>query len=225
MRRIKKAYFDIEATYVGPIDIEKDRNGFFKDYANWKFCCEKECDGKIVQYQGIVGILMLDLDYDDNTDIYKLVKMNFVQLVGEEITKERILKELEGMTDIIGYHCRTKPTWKGHTGYDFGVINGQFGIVLDDLPGVKCTDLELLAHSANMYGGLKVVETKIPTVPKRTSGVEDGGAEEKLLLDIASCEDEDKKKELWKKALAYNREDVFNLVYIEQYLKELKIVE
>jgi len=225
MRRIKKAYFDIEATYVGPIDIEKDRNGFFKDYENWKFCCEKECNGKNVQYQGIVGILILDLDYDDNTDIYKLVKMNFVQLVGEEITKERILKELEGMTDIIGYHCRTKPTWKGHTGYDFGVINGQFGIVLDDLPGVKCTDLELLAHSANMYGGLKVVETKIPTVPKRTSGVEDGEAEEKLLIEIASCEDEDKKKELWKKALAYNREDVFNLVYIEQYLKELRIVE
>jgi hypothetical protein len=225
MRRIKKAYFDIEATYVGPIDIEKDRNGFFKDYDNWKFCCEKECNGKNVQYQGIVGILILDLDYDDNTDVYKLVNKKFVQLIGDEITKERLLKELEGMTDIIGYHCRTKPTWKGHTGYDFGVINGQFGIVLDDMPGVKCTDLELLAHSANMYGGLKVVETKVPTVPKRTSGVEDGEAEEKLLVEIASCEDEDKKKELWKKALAYNREDVFNLVYIEQYLKELKIVE
>ncbi len=225
MRRIKKVYVDIEAAYIGPIDIENDRDGFFKDYENWKFCCEKECDGKKVQYEGIIGILILDFDYDDNTDIYKLLNKNFVQIVGKEITKERLMKELEGMTDIIGYHCRTKPTWKGHTGYDFGVIHGQFGVILDDLPGVKCTDLELLAHDANMYGGLKVVETKIPTIPKRTSGVEDGKAEEQLLLEIASCEDEKKKKELWKKALAYNREDVFNLVYIEQYLKELKIVD
>ena len=129
------------------------------------------------------------------------------------------------MTDIIGYHCRTKPSWKGHTGYDFGVVNGQFGILLDDLPGVECTDLELLAHDAEMYGGLKEVENQIPSVPKRKSGVEDGKAEDKLLLEIASCEDENKKKELWKKALDYNREDVFNLVYVEQYLKNLKIHE
>ncbi len=225
MRRIRKVYFDIEATYVGQIDPEEDRNGFFKDYENWKFFCEKECNGKKVQYQGIVGILILDFDYNENTDVYKLINKNFVQLVGEEITKERLLKELEGMTDIIGYHCRTKPNWKGYTGYDFGVIDGQFGVVLDDLPGVKCTDLELLAHDAKMYGGLKVVEKLVPSVPKRKSGVEDGAGEETLLLEIASCEDEDKKKELWKKALTYNREDVFNLVHIEKYLKKLKIVE
>lgn len=225
MRRIRKAYLDIEATYVGQIDPEKDRNGFFKDYQNWKFFCEKEYNGKKVQYQGIVGILILDFDFDDRTNIYKLVNKNFVQLIGEEITKERLLKELEGMTDIIGYHCRTKPNWKGYTGYDFGVIKGQLDIVLDDLTGVKCTDLELLAHDARMYGGLKVVETQIASVPKRKSGVEDGSEEEKLLLEVASCEDENKKKELWDKALMYNREDVFNLVYIEQYLKKLKIVE
>jgi hypothetical protein len=225
MRKLRKVYFDIEATYVGQIDPEKDRNGFFQDYENWKFFCEKECDGKQVEYQGIIGMLILDFDFDENTNVYKLLNEKFVQLIGNEITKERLLKELDGMTDIIGYHCRTKPNWKGYTGYDFGVICGQFDIVLDDIPGVRCTDLELLAHDAKMYGGLKVVETLIPSVPKRKSGVENGEAEEKLLLEIASCEDEDKKTELWQKALAYNREDVFNLVHIEQYLKELKIVE
>lgn len=222
---LRKAYFDIESTYVGPIKIEEDRNGFFKDYKNWMFFCEKNHKGKKVQYRGIVGILTLDFGFNENTDIYKITNRKFVQLIGEDITKERLMEELDGITDIIGYHCRTKPSWKGHTGYDFGVINGQFGIVLDDLPGVICTDLELLAHSANMYGGLKSVEMQVPTVPKRKSGVEDGAAEEKLLLKIASCENEIKKKELWKKALLYNREDVVNLVHIEQYLKKLKIVD
>lgn len=225
MIRIRKVYFDVEATYAGQIDPEEDRNGFFKDYKNWMFFCEKEHNGKKVQYRGIVGILTLDFDFDENTNTYKITGRKFVQLIGEEITKERLMKELDGMTDIIGYHCRTKPNWKGYTGYDFGVINGQFGVVLDDLPGVKCADLELLAQDAGMYGGLKGVEMQVPTVPKRKSGVEDGEAEEKLLLKIASCEDEKKKKELWKKALLYNREDVVNLVHIEQYLKKFKIVE
>jgi hypothetical protein len=223
--KVRKAYLDVEATYVGPIKIEEDRNGFFKDYKNWTFFCEKEYNGKKVQYTGIIGILIADFDFDENTNVYRLTNSGFVQLIGKEITKERLMKELDGMTEIIGYHCRTKPNWKGYTGYDFGVINGQLGVVLDDLPGVKCTDLELLAHGANMYGGLKVVEEKVPTVPKRKSGVEDGEAEEKLLLEIASCEDEIEKKKLWKKALLYNCEDVINLIYIEQYLRKIKVVE
>ena len=221
---LRKAYFDIEATYTGPIKIEEDRNGFFKDYKNWTFFCEKDCNGKKAQYRGIVGILTLDFDLDENTNIHRITNKKFVQLVGDEITKERLMKELEEITDIIGYHCRTKPNWKGYTGYDFGVINGQFGVVLDDLPGVRCTDLELIAHNAGMYGGLKSIEMCIPTVPRRKSGVEDGEAEEKLLWKIASCEDENKKKEAWRKALLYNREDVANLVYVEQYLRKIKMV-
>ena len=223
--KVRKAYLDIEATYVGPIKIEEDRNGFFKDYKNWTFFCEKEHNGNKVQYRGIIGVLVADFDFEESTNVYKLVNSKFVQLVGEEITKERLMKELEGMTEIIGYHCRTRPNWKGYTGYDYGVVGAQLGIILDELPGVRSTDLELLAHGANMYGGLKVVEEKVPTVPKRKSGVESGEEEEKILLEIGSCCDENKKEELWKKALMYNREDVVNLVYIEQYLKKFKIVE
>jgi RNase_H superfamily len=221
--KLRKAYFDIEATYTGPIKIEEDRNGFFKDYKNWSFLCEKDINEKKAKYRGIVGILTLDFDLDEHTNVHKITHKKIVQLVGEEITKERLMKELEGITDIIGYHCRTKPNWKGYTGYDFGVINAQFGVVLDDLPGVRCIDLELTAHSAGMYGGLKSIELLVPTVPKRKSGVEDGEAEEKLLWKIASCEDENKKKEAWKKALLYNREDIANLVYIEQYLRKIRM--
>ena len=229
MVRIRKVYIDIEATYCGNINpdgSQEDRNRFFKDYPNWKFCCEKHYNGKTVIYRGIIGILILDFELDETTNIYNVVDKRFVQLIGEEISKERLMKELDGMTEIIGYHSRTKPSGpKGYTGYDFGVINGQLGVILDELPGTNSVDLELLAHSAEMYGGLKGVEMQIPLVPPRRSGVADGEAEEKLLHDIAACEDKAKRKEMWKKARQYNREDVVNLVFIEQYLRKLKITE
>ena len=225
MTKVRKAYIDIEATYCGDID-PNDRDRFFKDYPNWKFFIEKQHNGKEIEYCGIIGILVLDFELDETTNVYKIVGKKFTQLVGKEISRERLMKELEGITDIVGYHCRTKPGGaKGYTGYDYGVIGAQLGVILDDLPGVKSIDIELLAHSAGMYGGLKGVEMQIPSVPPRRSGVANGEAEEKLLHDIAACEDEVKREEMWKKARRYNREDVVNLVFVEQYLKKLKITE
>lgn len=229
MARIRKAYVDIEATYCGDINpdgSQEDRDRFFKDYPNWRFFAEKQHNGKKVEYCGILGILVLDFELDETTNVYKVVDKKFVQLIGNEITKERLIKELDGITEVIGYHCRTKPGGpKGYTGYDYGVISAQLGVVLDDLQGVKSTDLELLAHSAGMYGGLKAVEMQVPSVPPRKSGVADGAEEEKLLHEIGCCEDEVKRKEMWKKAKQYNREDVVNLVFIEQYLKKIKMAE
>lgn len=229
MTRIRKAYLDIEATYCGDIDpdgSQEDRDRFFKDSPNWRFFAEKQHNGKKVEYRGIIGILILDFELDEITTVYKIVDKKFVQLIGKEITKERLMKELDGITDIIGYHCRTKPGGpKGYIGYDYGVIRDQLGITLDELSGVKSSDLELVAHRAGMYGGLKSVEMQVPSVPPRRSGIADGAEEEKLLHDIAACEDEVKKKEMWKRARAYNREDVVNLVFIEQYLRKLKIAE
>lgn len=226
--KLRKAYIDIETMYNGDIDPDKsqeERKKFFRDYEHWKFCCDAQRNGKKVEYQGIIGILVLDFDVDENK-IHKLLDKKFVQLIGKGVTKERLMKELDGMNEIIGYHCRTRPSGpKGYTGYDFGVIRAQLGVVLDELPGVECIDLELLCHSAGMYGGLKKVELQIPSIPPRRSGIKDGAEEEKLLLDIA-CEDDDiKKKEMWKKAKMYNHEDVVNLVYIEQYLRKIKMTE
>lgn len=224
----RKVYLDIEATYNGDIDPEKsqeDKDRFFKDYPHWKFYCERQHNEKKVEYQGIIGIFILDFDIDENTQIHKLVDKKFVQLIGKDITQERLMKELDGMNEIIGYHCRTKLSAKGYTGYDFGVIGAQLGVVLDELPGITCVDLELLAHNAGIYGGLKEVEKHIPNIPPRTSGVANGEEEEKLLLDIASCCDENQRHEMWKKAKKYNKEDVVNLVYIEQYLKPIKMTE
>lgn len=229
MTRIKKAYIDIEASYCGDInpDIsQENKDRFFKDFPNWKFFAEKIYDGKKVEYCGIIGILIIDFELDETTDVYKILDKKFVQLVGKDITKERLTKELDSITEVIGYHCRTRPSGpKGYIGYDYGVIRDQLGITLDELEGVKSLDLELIAHGAGMYGGLKAVEMQVPSVPPRKSGVADGAEEEKLLHEIASCEDEVKKKEMWKKAKKYNREDVVNLVFIEQYLRKLKIAE
>lgn len=229
MVRIRKAYIDIEATYCGNINpdgSQEDKDRFFKDYPNWRFFAEKQYNEKKIEYCGIIGILVLDFELDETTNVYKVVGKRFTQLIGKEITKERLMKELDGITEIIGYHSRTKPSGpKGHTGYDFGVISGQLGVILDELPGVKSIDLELLAHSAGMYGGLKGVEMQIPSVPPRRSGITNGEEEEKLLHEIAVCENEVKRKDMWKKAKQYNREDVVNLVFIEQYLKKIKMTE
>lgn len=216
----KKVYLDIEATYTGPIDPEQNRDGFFKDFQNWKFYAEKEHNGKKVEYKGIIGILVVNFDIDENTNVYKVESKKSVQLTGKGCTKENLMKYVDGANEIIGYHCRSKPNRKGYIGYDFPVIYAQLGIMLDDLPGVKCIDLELLAHNANMYGGLKEVEKKVPGIPPRTSGVANGLEEEKLLLECAACEDEEKRKEMWKKAKRYNMEDVYNLVFIEHYLRD-----
>ncbi len=229
MKKIKKAYIDIEATYCGninPDESKEDRNKFFKDFPNWKFYCEKQFNEKTVKYSGIIGILTLDFDFDEQSDIFKIKDKKFVQLIGEDINSERLMKELEGVTEIIGYHCRTKPSGpKGYIGYDYGVIEAQLGVVLDEMPGVLSTDLELLTHNAGIYGGLKQIELQIPSVPPRRSGVTDGKEEEKLLHEIAACEDEVKRKMMWKKVKQYNKEDVINLVFIEQYVRKLKIAE
>lgn len=223
----KKAYLDLEATYVGKYDIDKadERDKCFKDYKNWAFSCDKEHCGKQAQYQGIIGMLILDFDFDEKTQVHKLLDKKFIQLIGNNITKDNIMKELDGVNEVIGYHCRTKPGGaKGYVGYDFGVIGAKLGVVLDELPGVVCTDLELLAHSAEMYGGLKGAEMHIPITSPRKSNIADGKEAEKIILESAVCADETEKKRLWKKILKYNKEDVANLVYIEWWLKNIKMI-
>ncbi len=225
--KLRKAYIDIESSYIGDYSFDKspeEKNLAFKDYGNWTFSCEKECDGKKVEYSGIIGILIIDFDVDETTRIHKIVDSRLVQLIGKDCCAEILMKELEGINEIVSYHGRTKPNYKGYTGYDFGVIAAQTGIVLDELPDVKSIDLELDCQRIGLYGGLKRVEYKIPGMPSRKSGVEDGSEAEKMLYEIARCDDENRKAELWKKLKQYNKEDVLALPIIERHVRNVKMV-
>ena len=223
---LRKAYLDIEATYIGDYSIDKDdeRDKCFKDYKNWVFHTDVQYNGKNIKYTGIIGMLIIDFDVNEHTQVHKIVNSRFVQLIGEKCNKENLMKELDGINEILSYHGRTKPDHKGHVGYDFGVLAAQLGIVLDELPNVKSIDLEFDCHRAGMYGGLKGAEKLIPMIPPRKSGVIDGAEEEAILYEIAACEDEQKKAKLWKKAKRYNREDVLALPIIEKYVRKVKIV-
>lgn len=224
--QIRKAYVDIEATYIGEYDPDKDeeRDKCFRDYKNWVFSTNVEYNGKTIEYTGIIGILIIDFDVDEQTQIHKIINTRFKQIIGKECTKENLMKELAGINEIISYHGRTKSDHRGYVGYDFGVIAANFGIVLDELPNVISIDLELDCHRAGIYGGLKGAEMQIPMIPPRRSGVADGAEEEALLYEIAACGDEDKKAELLKKAKMYNKEDVLALPIIEKYVRKVKMV-
>ncbi len=224
--KLRKAYIDIESSYVGDysFDDPEERNLAFKDYENWVFSREKEYDGKMVEYGGMIGILVVDFDVDESTKIHNIIDSRLVQLIGKECCAERLMKELEGINEVVSYHGRTKPNYKGYVGYDFGVIAAQMGIILDELPDVKSLDLELDCQRIGLYGGLKKIEGKIPGFPPRKSGIDDGAKAEKILYDIAHSEDENKKAELWKKLKQYNKEDVLALPIIERYVRDVKMV-
>lgn len=224
--KLRKAYVDIESSYIGDYSFDKpeDKNLIFKDYINWVFSCEKECDGKKIEHEGIIGILIVDFEVDDATKVHRIVDSRLVQLIGKDCCAEILTKELEGINEVVSYHGRTKPNYKGYTGYDFGVIAANTGIILDELPGVKSIDLELDCQIMKLYGGLKKIECRIPGMPPRKSRVEDGSEAEKILYDIAHCDDKNKKAELWEKLKQYNKEDIIALPIIEKYVRDVKIV-
>lgn len=223
-QRVRKAYLDIEASYIGKYNIDmegEERNRAFRDFNNWILCKDVVRNGKTVRYSGIIGILIVD--YEVHSDgRHTIVGDRLVQLIGEECTKENLMRELDGTDEILSYHGRTKPDFKGRIGYDFGVIAAQLGVVLDDL--IKSTDLELDCHRAGIYGGLKGAENEIAVLPPRISGITDGKELETVLYAIAACEDEKKKDKLWKKAKRYNLEDVISLPMIEKYIRRVNIV-
>lgn len=224
--KLRKAYIDIEATYIGDYDIDKndERDKCFKDFNNWVFCTQMDYNGRKIEYQGMIGILTVDFDVDEQTQVHKIISDRFVQLIGKDITKERLMQELDGINEILSYHGRTKPDHKGHIGYDFGVIAAQLGVILDELQNVKSIDLELDCHRAGIYGGLKGAERQIPMIPPRRSEITDGADADAILYEAAACEDENKRSELWKRAKRYNLEDVMSLPAIEKYIRKVKMI-
>ncbi len=181
---MRTAYLDIETRYVGAF---KDGR-LFKDFGNHRIT--------------VVGIRVVDAGVDD-----------FVQLVGEEVTRAGLLAALAGAHRIVTFNGRSIPDQvKGYVGFDFPVIAAQLGVVLDrEFPH---RDLCPECWKQGLYGGLKAVEQTLGL--KRQLPGKDGKWADLIWKSFEKTRDQQLLKEL----LAYNREDVFMLRALEEALEK-----
>jgi uncharacterized protein YprB with RNaseH-like and TPR domain len=135
----------------------------------------------------------------------------FVQLVGDEATREALLAVLEGVERIVTYNGRSIPDdVKGYTGFDFPVIAAQLGVVLDKT--FKHLDLCPACWKAGLWGGQKAIEEMLG-LRRDLPGKDGKWADETWKKYMAT-----RTERLLKDLLTYNREDVFMLRRIEEAL-------
>ncbi len=181
---MKTAYLDIETTYVGRLSFPR----LCDDFRNHRIT--------------VIGIRIIDAAND-----------SFVQLLGNDISKEKLMEALAGSARLVTYNGRSIPDKvKRRTGFDFPVIAAQLGVVLDR--EFKHVDLCPLCWKANLFGGQKAVEQILGL--ERTLPGKDGAWADTTWKKYQSSKDERFLKEL----LAYNQEDVFMLPRIEEALRK-----
>ena len=131
----------------------------------------------------------------------------FVQLVGDEVTAERLLAALEGV-DVIH-------TYNGSR-FDLPFIQAYLGVDLTE--GFEHCDLMFDCWQNNLYGGLKHVERCLG-IPRRLKEV-NGYEAVRLWWRYINDYDEDALKTLCE----YNREDVVNLKTLKEKLRPGRLV-
>jgi uncharacterized protein YprB with RNaseH-like and TPR domain len=179
---VKTAYLDIETTYLGKLRFPD----LCRDYGNHKIT--------------VIGIRTVDGARD-----------SFLQLVGNDITKAKLMQALEDVERIVTYNGRSVPdAVKRHVGFDFPVLAVQLGVVLDRV--FPHTDLCPECWKAGLWGGQKAVEQTLGL--KRTLAGKDGAWADQTWKKYEASRDERCLAEL----LAYNKEDVFLLRAIEEAL-------
>ncbi len=138
-----------------------------------------------------------------------------MQLFDKEISKDKLLRVLEGTKKIVTYNGRSIPdSVKNRVGFDFPVIAAQLGIVLDvEYPHV---DLCPECWKHNLYGGLKKVEQKLGL--KRQFPDRHGAWAMETYRSYLRTGDDKLRTEL----LDYNREDVYMLRELELKLAKIK---
>ncbi len=127
----------------------------------------------------------------------------FVQLVGEEITRENLLGALEGAKTIFTYNGRR---------FDLPFIKDRLDLNLEE--EFHHHDLMYDCWRKNLYGGFKSVEEQLG-IPRRLTGI--GGFQAVILWWKYRSEGDRAALEL---LLEYNREDVVNLRVLRQILQE-----
>lgn len=179
---MRTVYLDIETSYFGKLSYPR--------------LCDDHKNHKIT----VIGVRILDGAND-----------SFCQIVGSDISKEKLMKALEGVERVVTYNGRSIPDKvKGYIGFDFPVIAAQLEVVVDR--EFKHTDLCPLCWKAGLWGGQKAVEQALGL--KRTLLGKDGAWADKAWKEYEASKDERYLREL----LAYNREDVLMLRRIEEAL-------
>ena len=181
---MRTAYLDIETNYVGTYTDQR----LFRDSKNHQIT--------------VIGIRVIEGE-----------KESFVQLVGNEATREALLRALDGVGRIVTYNGRSKPdSVKGYVGFDFPVIAAQLGVVLDR--EFKHKDLCPECWKSGFWGGQKAVEQALGL--KRKPGSERDGA---WAGETWKQYQKTGNQRLLEELLEYNREDVFMLRRIDEALK------
>ena len=124
-----------------------------------------------------------------------------IQLVGREITTERILGALQGVTAIYTYNGSR---------FDLPFIRGRLGIELEAI--TYHHDLMYDCWRCNLYGGFKAVERQLG-IPRELKGIT--GFDAVLLWQRYQYYGD---QEALITLLEYNKEDVMNLKVLRERL-------
>lgn len=179
---MKAAYLDIETTYLGQLPYPR----LCEDFKNHRIT--------------VIGIRVLDGATD-----------SFCQIVGDDVSKDKVMAVLEGVERIFTYNGRSIPDqMKNRIGFDFPVIAAQLGVVLDKV--FEHVDLVPVCWKHGLYGGQKKVEETLGL--KRELPGKDGAWADETWKKFAASKDIAYLNEL----LTYNKEDVYMLRRIEEVL-------
>lgn len=128
-----------------------------------------------------------------------------VQLVGEEVTRERLLDCLHGVQTIYTYNGSR---------FDFPFIRDCLGVDLNDsCHGWRHCDLMYDCWARNLKGGFKAVEEKL-RIPRETRGIT--GWDAVLLWWRYRIDNDQGALDI---LLKYNEEDVMNLKTLRERLE------
>ena len=182
------AYLDIETAYGGKLSFPQ----LCEDFENHEIT--------------IIGIRLMD-GTDDS----------FLQLVGKDISRERLVGALENVGLIVTYNGRSEPDeLRGRIGFDFPVIAARLGIALDKI--YEHLDLVPECWRRGLYGGQKKVEAAL-ALTRQLPGRDGGWADEIWKKYRASGN-----QQFLSELMAYNKEDVFMLRRIHEALANVPLV-
>ena len=143
----------------------------------------------------VIGIFLVCGDTD-----------RLVQLVGERVTKDNLLKALEGVHTVYTYNGSR---------FDLPFIRASIGVDLTER--YHHHDLMYDCWQHNLYGGLKLVEQQLG-IPRELKGI--GGREAIMLWWKYHDEGDENALAL---LLRYNSEDIVNLKVLREILAKYRV--